>query len=136
MGELGRFCQFELSLNLLKLQLWRNPVFISWRLALLVISASLQNKLYAKKRFNFCWLANALRVKAWPQLNCEPEIETTSKICSISTITNMLKKKRKNINVRTARDLRPHQVHVFHYIDGRKVRLRMIKDLCKVMRNH
>lgn len=39
-------------------------------------------------------------------------------------------------NVRTARDLRAHQVHVFHYVDGRKVRLRMIKDLCKVMRNH
>lgn len=52
-GELGRFCQFELSLNLLKVQLWRNPMFISWRLALVVISESLQNKLYAKKRFNF-----------------------------------------------------------------------------------
>lgn len=56
-GESGDFCQFELGLNLLKVQLQRNPLFISWKLGILVILASLQNKLYSRQ-------TNVLRIKA------------------------------------------------------------------------
>lgn len=34
---------------------------------------------------NFWWLANALKIKAWLELNREPKTETKGKICSIWT---------------------------------------------------